>query len=78
MGEMLNKMEASNITGINYRTLSKHVQQGILPSNMMGGRCIDANDLYYYAVEQWELGRVKMYPPIMFNKRLAFFKYGIW
>lgn len=52
--------EAAQVSGVSCATIRRHIRAGILEAY---GRRIDERDLYAYSLEQWERGRVMMYPP---------------
>lgn len=63
----LNIREAEFATGINRKTIHKHIRDGVLDSE---GRKIEERELYAWAVDRWREGRCLMYPPEQIQRRL--------
>jgi len=63
----VNAREVSDITGISYVTVLKHIKAGILPGMCCGysgiQHRIELNDMETYAYKMWRLKRCLMYDP---------------
>ena len=75
--------KVSEITGISYQMVIKHIRNGDLPADQAAsGRCkIDLEDMeYWWWAMYWEMEEtgISMYHPIMAYQRIEYYVYGVW
>jgi hypothetical protein len=63
----LSAKEVSDVTGMRYATVIKHIKSGILPSQWRGGisphHRVTVEDMEYYAFDMWATKSYTMYDP---------------